>query len=196
MTRFVAQAMLLGPVTDGCSCPRVLASGARMYLVWSPSLTRWVTLGAHLWAVKLGNTPVQSGNTGGKVKETMDPRVVDLSDREIVPGCYVCYAALWSRSAMMKFGRVTRLGERKRNKWDAESKSDPVVVVVTVDRTYARDPNTGRCDYNKLVWELQAKGREITLSFPERMIVVDESRVPGEARDLLDAAFTAKHSTQ
>ena len=115
----------------------------------------------------------------------------DLAGNDIKAGDYVAYAALWSRSATLKFGRVTSL---VIGKMGYPETTIPKIQVVSVDRTWND------------TWELQGvpwqeksdgkynfeKSKVQTLGFLDRMLVVDKSMVPAEARKLLDAAYKAK----
>lgn len=98
----------------------------------------------------------------------------DINGTSILSGDYVLYAALWDRSATLKYGRVTIIKKREA-KWRGDSVV--AVQVVSVDRDFDRN------------WELQAKGRPVSLGFPDRMVVVPEKSVPKEAREILDAAW-------
>ena len=95
----------------------------------------------------------------------------DLAGQPIKPGGIVVYAALWSRSAMLKYGRVTRLCSRG-GQYEGQGTVSPIRVV-TVDRN--------RND----AWEIQKKGTEITLMFLDRMLVVPPALVPPEVFRLL-----------
>jgi hypothetical protein len=103
----------------------------------------------------------------------------DLAGSPFTEGCYVVYAALWSRSATLKYGKVVNLVVPPP---DTTPYRNPVfkLQVVSVDRTY------------KNAWELQgkdkvdpSKGRLQTLSFLDRILRVSEAQVPEEARVLL-----------
>ncbi len=107
----------------------------------------------------------------------------DINGHDIQPGDYVAYAALWDRSATLKYGIVVKLKERKP-KWykNTGNPPEPTVGVVSVDRTTKWE--AGVC--LGVTWELQAKGREVTLGFLDRMLVVDEISVPETVRRILD----------
>jgi hypothetical protein len=96
----------------------------------------------------------------------------DIQGAPIKVGDIVCYAALWSRSATLRYGRVTELAERKERSWD-DSEPIPTLRVVTVDRNYNDQ------------WEFQNKGRPVTLSFLDRMMVVPDEMVAPDALTLL-----------
>lgn len=115
------------------------------------------------------------------------PKHVDLAGNAIHVGDYVVYAALWSRSATLKYGRVVKLVNIYGEPTGAEYYK---VQVVSVDRSYDDK------------WELQGAGwgekhdvtktKIQTLGFLGRMIVVGNAQVPTEARKLLDAAYKVK----
>ncbi len=111
----------------------------------------------------------------------------DLAGNPIKVGDYVAYAALWSRSATLKYGRVLALTETKVPSYGSEKA--PKVQVVTVDRSWDDS------------WEIQgggwenkdpAKAKLVTLGFVDRMLVVTKAQIPDDARKLLDAAYKAK----
>lgn len=99
---------------------------------------------------------------------------VDISGNEIKVGSYIAYAALWDRSATMKFGKVTELCERKP-RYGGLEKVTNTLRVVSVDRSW------------KNVWELQNNGKVITLSFLDRLIVIPENFVHPDALKLLNS---------
>jgi hypothetical protein len=113
----------------------------------------------------------------------------DLAGNAITQGDYVVYAALWSRSATLKYGRVTKLVTEAKD-WDGKKKPVTKVQVVSVDRTFKDD------------WELQGGGwndkddpekcKLQTLGFLDRMLVVTKTQVPEAARALLDVAYKLK----
>lgn len=96
----------------------------------------------------------------------------DIAGQPITVGCYVIYAALWDRSATLRYGKVVRLAERKRS-WSSD-KDKPTIRATTVDRDW-----DGK-------WEIQKKGGETTLGFLDRMLVIPETLVPADAKALLD----------
>jgi hypothetical protein len=113
---------------------------------------------------------------------------VDLAGQEIKPGCIVAYAALWDRSATLKYGLVTRLSSRTESAFveygHAYAKRVvPTIRVVTVDRKMdvKRDQIVHR-------WELQKDGKEVALGWLDRMLVVPRSMVPEVVLQLFDAA--------
>jgi len=125
----------------------------------------------------------------------MSKPFVDVADNEIEVGAYIVYAALWSRSATLKYGRVVKCVTAEQDKYDyAKDTSAKVeyykIQVVSVDRSYNDK------------WELQGAGwgekhdvskvKIQTLSFLDRMLIVDKYQVPEEARKLLDAAYKVK----
>ena len=102
----------------------------------------------------------------------------DLAGNDIRVGDYVAYAALWSRSAVLKFGIVVALKERGNT---------GTIGVITVDRSWMWGATPPR-----RIWELQNNGREITLGFTDRCIVVSGSSVPNEVLGLLTGAYVAR----
>jgi hypothetical protein len=99
----------------------------------------------------------------------------DIAGQEIKVGDYICYAALWDRSATMKFGKVTRLADRdEAYVYNRERKKIPTIRLRSVDRDW----------HDK--WKVQAKGKEITLGYLDRLIVVPAELVPPAAKELLD----------
>ena len=111
----------------------------------------------------------------------------DLNDTKIEVGSFVAYAASWGRCPVLKYGIVTRLESRKENAWYKESKENPTLRVLTVDR------NEKWKDGKKISveWELQKKGKEVTLSFLDRLLVV--TSVPLGAKKVLTEAFAERN---
>lgn len=111
----------------------------------------------------------------------------DVSNLGISPGDFVVYAALWDRSAVLKFGIVTRLGLSKPRysyKLEKHNVQEPTVRVITADRS-VYIPSKG---FSK-DWELQKDGKEVALSFCDRLLIVDDGSVPERARKLLLEAY-------
>lgn len=108
---------------------------------------------------------------------TMKKKHVDAFKREIHVGDYIAYAALWSRSATLKFGIVTRLADKDNAYTPDKLIPDkvPTIRARTVDRNWGND------------WEIQSKGKEITLGYLDRLIVIDRDSVPEEIKALLEA---------
>ncbi len=100
----------------------------------------------------------------------------DLVHNPVFEGDYIVYSALWSRSAVLKFGIVTELTTRK------EDKDTLVIKVITVDRITKWD---GTNTYK--VWELQNNGKPVTLGFLDRLMTVP--MLPDELEVLLDEAY-------
>jgi len=102
----------------------------------------------------------------------------DLAGKKIKRGDYIVYAALWSRSAVLKYGVVSSLKEREV--WSQRENNSVVgtLGVISVDRTW-----DGK-------WELQNHGKEITLGFLDRCLVVNANSVPREAVSLLASTFS------
>lgn len=98
----------------------------------------------------------------------------DISGAEIHVGDYIVYAALWNRSATLKYGRVVSQGSRSDGWKGTET---PTVRAITVDRHW-------RYGEEKR-WELQNNGKPISLGFLDRLLVVPETLVPAGARSAL-----------
>jgi hypothetical protein len=98
---------------------------------------------------------------------------LDLAGHEIKPGCIVAYAALWDRSATLKYGLVTRLATRMEGN---PSCAVPTIRAVTVDREFL----THR-------WDLQKDGKEVALCWLDRMLVVPRDLVPAAVLAIFDA---------
>lgn len=114
----------------------------------------------------------------------------DLANQPINVGDIVCYAALWSRSAVLRYGRVKSLKTRK-DKWKDAQNTDQLtnqltIGVVGVDRVHksGRNPHTLEWLFWE-EWDITKKGHEITLGFLDRLLVVRPEQLPREVRDLL-----------
>ncbi len=108
----------------------------------------------------------------------------DIADNQITPGCFVVYAALWDRSATLKYGIVTRLTEREETSYFGDENIKYTVRVITVDRFVSWDggKKTQR-------WDIQKSGKEVTLSFLSRLLVIPPIQVPARARRILEKAL-------
>jgi len=104
----------------------------------------------------------------------------DLTDRAIHEGDFIVYASLWSRCAVLKYGLVTRLEKRTASYYNKDE--TPTLRVISVDRSGVWEKTGEKLTYR---WELQNKGKEITLSFLDRLLVVNKSEVPPAAFNLL-----------
>lgn len=98
----------------------------------------------------------------------------DMVGKNISVGCYIVYAALWSRSATLKLGKVVELSSRPPGYYQTEPTL--TIKVVTVDRSWN---NT---------WESQKDGKPITLGFLDRVLIVDD--VPENVKSLLERRIT------
>lgn len=105
----------------------------------------------------------------------------DIANNEIKPGDFVIYSALWDRSATLKYGIVTRLAKRGSSRYLLESEKY-TVRVLSVDRNWS-----GKTKIT--TWELQKKGKEVTLGFLDRMLVVPSTLVPIQAKEVLQKAL-------
>ena len=95
----------------------------------------------------------------------------DFSGQEIKEGCYIVYAALdGGQSAQLRYGLVRRL----KNREILGHETIPTLGIISVDLTYD----------NK--WELQKNGKEITLSFTHKVLVVYPNQVPNDVQILLN----------
>jgi hypothetical protein len=99
-------------------------------------------------------------------------QILDMGGFEIKEGDYICYAALLGRCACVRYARVIRLVEivEKKNCWD------PTTAPIRVKAV-------------ELDWydnfAILNKGREISLSFPGRMIRINPEQVPEKVKELL-----------
>lgn len=96
----------------------------------------------------------------------------DLAGQEIKEGSYIVYAALWSRSPVLKFGKVVSLSSRDPSYYQKES--TPTIKAITVDRFWG----------NKGKFELQKEGKPVTLGFLDRLLVVND--LPQGVKDLIE----------
>lgn len=106
----------------------------------------------------------------------------DLAGKQIEVGSFVVYAALWDRSAVLKYGIVSSLKERK-DAWRPQTRDYgpiPTVGIVSVDRGWEHQ------------WELQNDGKEITLGFVDRCLVVPTFAVPTDAMHLLTEEYAKR----
>lgn len=115
---------------------------------------------------------------GGLLMATIEHK--DLGENQISVDSFIVYSALWDRSAILKFGIVTRLATREE-RWRGEVQPRPTIRVITVDRKVNHD--TG--DYE---WVLQKKGGEVTLGFTDRVLHVPPYLVPNRVKNLLTDA--------
>lgn len=112
----------------------------------------------------------------------------DLAGEPFYPGALVVYAALWDRSAVLKYGIVTRLKRRQENDYMTWSARACIGKVPTKDGDYT----VGVITVDRVVfdgWKLQKDGKEITLGFLDRMLVVHQDMVPKEAAGILIARY-------
>lgn len=107
---------------------------------------------------------------------------LDIAGKRIEVGDFILYAALWDRSATLKYGLVTKLAEREES-WVPALRGPgkvPTIRAISVDRGWHHE---GRR------WSLQKQGKPITLSFTDRMLAVGVADVPAEVRTMLRAAL-------
>lgn len=109
-------------------------------------------------------------------------RYRDLNDIDIKVGDFIAYAALWSRSPILKYGLVTRLEKREGAYVRGERKEVPTLRVISVDRSSRYDKEKEEYYY---IWELQNHGKEITLGMLDRLLVIPKAMVPREVFDTL-----------
>ena len=103
---------------------------------------------------------------------------LDLAGHEIKPGDFIVYAALAGRSATMKYGRITKLAFREKSWKTRDGGEHPTVRAVTADRHQRWLPHS---DTYIEEWQVQNKGKEITLGYLEQLLVIPEALVPAEA---------------
>lgn len=100
----------------------------------------------------------------------------DIAGRAITVGAIVCYAALWDRSATLRYGKVTALKSRPAQRWMPEGPVALTLRLTAVDRDHDG------------VWHIINNGNAITLSFLDRLLVVPDILVPVSALRLLKAS--------
>lgn len=98
----------------------------------------------------------------------------DLNGTLIQPGQYIVYAALWDRSAVLKYGFVVRIGTSKPAMYREPSE---FVSAITVERGWKEG-----------TWNLQKDGKPIALHFENRILVISAEQVPEEVKALLNSA--------
>jgi hypothetical protein len=116
----------------------------------------------------------------------------DITGAPIKVGAYIVYAALWDRSATLKFGRVVALAEAKRQEYDSRERLPLKVQCVTVDRDGPGKWYVQGRDRYSIEEESRggkaAKSTLVTLGFLDRMMVVSAWQLPANVRKLLDDA--------
>ena len=105
---------------------------------------------------------------------TTDKPHADICGVHLAVGDYIIYAANGGRSAILKFGRITKLtysgGGGARNGY-----ADCAVQAVTVD-DWGND-------------KLQNNGKPVTLTFMSRIVQIDQGQVPKQFLQPLDEAY-------
>lgn len=100
----------------------------------------------------------------------------DLNGREIEVGNYIVYPALWSRSAILKFGKVVKINPLTIDKYGS-AKPETISMLGVEYQSYEKDikfiPNQ----------TISA------LKFDYRLMVIDASAINLEAKKLLDAMW-------
>lgn len=91
------------------------------------------------------------------------PPVYDIQGAGIEPGDFIAYAALWSRSAILKVGLVREVKDGK-------------IKATTAWKNWQGE------------WAIQGKGKATTLAFPDRVVVLYATSVPSELQKLLEEA--------
>jgi hypothetical protein len=94
----------------------------------------------------------------------------DIAGNAVTVGNIIVYAALWDRSATLRYGRVVALATRTTNQPGVVK---PTVRAITVDRGHDG------------VWNLQKDGGQVTLGFLDRLLVVHCDQVPPGALEIL-----------
>jgi hypothetical protein len=111
----------------------------------------------------------------------------DIAGVPIKVGAYIVYAALWDRSATLKFGRVVNLTHGS-----TEGRQGPKVQCVTVDRDGRDNWYVQGLDSYQVAAEQRggkvAKPTLVTLGYLDRLMVVSASQLPANVRKLLDDA--------
>lgn len=114
------------------------------------------------------------------------PQHVDIAGQPIQVGALICYAALWSRSATLRYGRVTELQTRKAKSYGTleDQEDKPTLRVFAIDRVHKLVKVEGGWT-SKERWEILNNGKPITLGFLDRLLVVPEILIPPQALKLL-----------
>lgn len=108
---------------------------------------------------------------------------IDVVGNKIREGSFVAYSASIGRSAILKFGIVTRLAERDVAHSGYDDDTRYTVRLITVDRHDKQINDDG----TRGTWKLQNKGNEITASYMDRLLVVSAShQLPPGVRELLE----------
>lgn len=102
----------------------------------------------------------------------------DILHNPLDTGDFIIYAALWDRSATLKFGIITE----KSSRVETYKGEIPTLKVITVDREIKFTENGHTHE-----WELQNKGRPITLSFLDRLMYM--SMIDDELEVILRNAY-------
>lgn len=113
----------------------------------------------------------------------------DITGRDIQIDDFIVYAALWDRSATLKYGKVVALitGNKGRNQCEV-----PKIQCVTVDRSFSSPWFVQGMD-EWAVESAHGKGKRIrpaivTLMFLDRLQVLPPEMLPSGVRVLLDDA--------
>lgn len=107
----------------------------------------------------------------------------DYGGFAIKPGDFIAYAALLGRCACIRYGLVTRLVEpKKKAEWDY-SKTKPIRVVAVQDEWQHN------IDQGKPPWHLLNEGKELSLGFPDRLVVMRPDQIPDAVRNNLLCAL-------
>lgn len=105
---------------------------------------------------------------------------VDVTGQEVKPGDFILYASSAGRSAILKFGIVTKLGLVAAGYAGSRERC---VLAITVDYWPGGNvyPETDG-------FEIQNKGKPVRLTYSSRIFIIPTDRVPTTARELLIAA--------
>lgn len=121
------------------------------------------------------------GNCDCPIQQPSIAPHVDFGGQPIKPGALIIYPAQEGHRCVLKFAIVTRL--ERNEKWSV--KRPTLRVISTTENGYVR----GRGFVEE--WTLYRDGKEITLQYPDRVMMVDKDEVPVRARELLLAAYNA-----
>jgi hypothetical protein len=83
----------------------------------------------------------------------------DVAGRPIKEGCFIVYAAQWGNSPVLKFGMVSTL---KHSKYQPNI---PTIGVITAESW-------------RKTFTIQNKGREVTITNFEKVLVISEESLP------------------
>jgi hypothetical protein len=103
----------------------------------------------------------------------MNNKYKDMMGKEIVVGDYIVYAGLWSRSAMLKIGKVVALKQRKES---YPEKTIPTLQVKGVELGWNNN--------------LRPNSKISTLAFLDRLMVIPKEFVNQEFLNAIEKVDT------